>query len=261
MGETVDRVLATGVPNAWLATTRAGVWLTLDAGLDWTKIFQTGGSEDPRGLVAHRGDPRQIWLLTNRAVYRTGEVPGLRPDAAARPRANLVDIPPLYRFMENVLKKYNLFFGDIARYKARAPWAALLPMFSLGATFSNERDTTLMRSFPFLHWPFSYHTRVFRPGLEISGFMFWDLQRLVFDRREMSHHGRIERNQANLRRELTERVHRLYLEYRRVAHTLAFRPPADLLAREFHEIRLQEIAAFFDGISGGFWSKAIGGAS
>jgi hypothetical protein len=256
----VDRVLATGVPNAWLATTRAGVWLTLDAGLDWAKIFQTGGSEDPRGLVAHRGDPRQIWLLTNRAVYRTGEVAALRPDASVTPRANLVDIPPLHRFWKYVLKRNGLLFEDTARYKAKAPWAALWPILSFGASYANERDTTLMRSFPFLHWPFSYHNRVFRPGWEISGFLFWDLQRLVFDRREMSHYGRVERTQTNLRRELTERVHRLYVEYRRVAHALAFRPPADLLTREFHEIRLQEIAAFFDGISGGYWSKATGGA-
>jgi len=88
---------------------------------------------------------------------------------------------------------------------------------------------------------------------------WWDLNRLIFDKRELPHWGRIERNLSAVRQDMTERLHRLYLEYQRVARILVLNPPANVLARHFHEIRLQEIAAYFDAISGGYWGKKTRG--
>ena len=58
---------------------------------------------------------------------------------------------------------------------------------------------------------------------------------------------------------MTERVQRLYREYLRAADMLVNKPPRDALARSFLKIRVQEITAYFDAITGGAWSKKTGG--
>ena len=122
-----------------------------------------------------------------------------------------------------------------------------------------ERDVTEVRAFPYLHLPWLYFNRFNDSGLNVKVMATWDLSRLVFDRRQLPHFGRIERNLAHWRRDITARVHRLYNEYRSIAQRLVQGPAASLIVREFERIRLQEIAAFFDGISNGYWSKATGG--
>ena len=51
----------------------------------------------------------------------------------------------------------------------------------------------------------------------------------------------------------------MYTEYRAIARSLVSGRAADPLAREFERIRLQEIGAFFDLISDGYWTRATGG--
>jgi hypothetical protein len=88
---------------------------------------------------------------------------------------------------------------------------------------------------------------------------WWDLRRLIFDKRELPHWGRISGNLGALRRRLETRVRRLYVEYRRVAYTLVYSPPAGALAHQYKVIRLQEIAGYLDAISGGYWNEKTGG--
>jgi hypothetical protein len=49
------------------------------------------------------------------------------------------------------------------------------------------------------------------------------------------------------------------VEYRRVAYTLVYSPPAGALAHQYKVIRLQEIAGYLDAISGGYWNEKTGG--
>ena len=75
----------------------------------------------------------------------------------------------------------------------------------------------------------------------------------------MPHFGRIQRNLSATRRDIHERVHRLYQEYLRLYLTMKGAPPRDTNTRLHYEIRLQEISAYFDAISGGYWSRTSKG--
>lgn len=270
VGHTVVKVLASVDPTIWYALTDHALWGTMDSGLNWKKLYHLGGKDSPRWLAAFKNEHREVWLLTNREIYRVGAPPRVaRYNLAMRAAPGLLETPPLPELLQRVLKHNRLYFGDNQRYRDRAPWAKLLPSLTAGFHYSPSRDFVTVRNFQYWNAPYTYLNYAFDgswpPSLDAPALTWeiiakWDLGALVFNKAALPHWGRIERNLNGVRQELTERVHRLYVEYRRNARILVFAPPAHELTRQYHEIRLQEIAAYLDAVSGGYWSKNTGNA-
>jgi photosystem II stability/assembly factor-like uncharacterized protein len=261
VGHLMLKVLATTNPKIWFALTQKALWVTTDAGLNWQKYFQTGGKSMPRWIAAFHGDPKHLWFITNRQIYRMGAPPKLRRvDLRMRKPQRLLDVPPLYAFYKQVLRHNKLYFPDVQNYRERGPWAALLPNITAGAHWAPAADQMNITDYMYPHYPWKYFNAANDNGLTVEVFARWDLGRLIFDKRELPHWGRIERNLGGIRQDMAERVHRLYMEYKRVSRTLVMAPPADPLTRANLEIRLQELTAYLDGVSGGGWSKHTRGA-
>ena len=257
-GFRVNHTLVLEDPRIWYVLTDQAVWRSDDAGETFRKVMQTGGSEVPIWIQAFNGDPNQVWLLTNRHVYRTGQVPRL----VARQRVERPEplvIPPLSEFWRHVVEHKHVYFDDVQRYRERAPWAALMPSVYAGGNYIRNLDQVNIRVFPYLHLPFTYYQNIPDNAVNIEAFATWDLGRLLFDKRELPNFGRIERLLREIRTDLTERVIRLYGEYKMLAREMAYRPPTDLVAAEAHRTRLQEITSFFDVLSDGYWSKQTKG--
>ncbi|MFH1131215.1 MAG: hypothetical protein V1754_07760 [Pseudomonadota bacterium] len=261
VGDTVNTILPTQDPKKWYVTTPQALWVTEDSGTNWRKVFQTGGRESPRWIAAPQGQSEPIWLLTNRGVFRTGQPPGLEKEKARRRNPRLWDIPPLHVFWRRVQRHNQIYYKDNQNYRERAPFAALIPNFSVTGVFNPAGTIALEREFPHLHWDYLYRNQLYKRDAMIEVFALWDLGRLIFDRMAQPYFGRVERSLEAIRQDMTERVNRLYREYQLLAHSLAYAPPKEILAREFYKIRLQEISAYFDAVSGGFWSEATGGKS
>jgi photosystem II stability/assembly factor-like uncharacterized protein len=261
IGSAVSKVLATDNPKMWLALTDAGMWLTEDAGLNWRKVFQAGGKELPRSMRMFGRDPRQLWFITNRQIYRIGPPPAMRRyDLSSRAAPTLLRVPLLADLVVRVLRHNRIHFADNQATRSRSFWAAFLPSITAGYHYAAARDTTsIQQNVRLPGWPWTFHNASLDKGSTFEVIANWELGRLLFDRARLPHFGRIERNLAALRQDISEKVHRLYMEYRRVARILVYAPPAHQLVREYHEIRLQEIAAYLDAMSGGYWSKATGG--
>lgn len=262
VGTVIVKVLATVRPQVWYALTDQAVWMTQDFGLNWTPVMHLGGHEAARWLFGFQGQEDQMWLITNRQVYRSGMPRGLlsmRSPAGIAASRRLLDVPPLHTFHKKVLRHAGVYFPEVQGYRDRSPWAALLPNLTVGAHCTFNADVMTIKDWMHRHWPYHYFNASRDLGFSFEVFAFWDLERLILDRRELPHWGRVDRNLAGVRQDLTERVQRLYREYVRVARTLVASPPADLLTRSYLKIRLQEIAAYFDAISGGYWSKKTGG--
>ncbi len=258
----VIAVMISKTANCWYAATKNAIWYTEDYGNTWRKIMQLGGKEVPRWLTAYKNDPAHLWLITNRHVYRFGGVPGIHRGGGRRGNLRRVlDIPPLTTFWKKVLEHKRVYFKDIQGYRDRAPWAALLPNLYVGGSFSAGSDRTWLRSVPYLHLPFLYWNALQDRGLNLYALATWDLSRFVFDRRKLPHFGRVDRNLQAVRIDLTNRVQRLYSEYVALARRMVLGAPRSLLAKELERLRLQEIAAFFDIISHGYWSRKTGGIS
>ncbi len=256
----VISVMVSKTANRWYAATPAGIWYSEDYGNNWRKIMQLGGKEIPVWMTAYANDPQHLWMITNRHVYRFGGVPGIKRGGGRRGNLRrLVDVPKLSTFWKKVLEHKQVYFKGIQDYRDRAPWAALLPDVYVGGVVSRGRDRMRLRSFPYLHMPFTYWNALADGNLNLYAIAVWDLSRLVFDRRQLPHFGRIDRNLQGIRIDLTARVMRLYNEYIALARRMVSGAPQSLLARELERIRLQEITAFFDAISHGYWSKKTGG--
>ena len=261
VNENVISVLATKDPGIWYAATPDAVWYSSDYGNNWRKVMQLGGKEYPVWMEAYANDPQHLWLLTNRHVYRLGGVPKVerRYDPKGAYRDHFLKMPELYEFWKRVLKYKHVHFADNQRYRSRAPWAAFLPELFAGFNYSRGRDAMLLRSFPYVDFPWTYHNRHGDAATTYYVMANWELSRLIFDRRSLPHFGRIERALEHLRRELTTRVLGLYTEYRAIARRLVYGRAKDPIVDQFERLRLQELAAFFDAISGGYWSKKTGG--
>lgn len=263
VGMVMLKVMATADPRLWYALSDEAVWVTTDSGVNWSKIFQLGGREAPRWIAAFQNDPRQMWLVTNRQVYHVGTPRGLLSmrDATSVDRAprRLLDVPPLHPFHVRVLRHHGVYFPDLQRARDRAPWAALLPEITAGCHWAPYVDVMYIKDWMHSAWPYNYYNASMDQGLTWEVFANWELGRLVFDKRQLPHWGRVDRNLAGIRQDMAERIQRLYQEYQLVARRLVLDPPQDLLPRTYLEIRLQEITAYFDAISGGYWSKKTGG--
>jgi photosystem II stability/assembly factor-like uncharacterized protein len=266
VGVAVSKVLATSDPSVWYALSDQALWVTADGGQRWRKRFHFGGRESPKWLAAFRGERRHLWMLSSREIYRAGLPPAAtRYNLAMRAAPSLLRVPELGRFLRRVLEHNRVYFADNQRARSRARWACLLPNVTAGLHYSPSRDFVNVRSFQYWWAPYTNLNYAYDggwpPTLAAAPLTWevtakWDLASLIFTKQALPHWGRIERNLAGVRQELTERVHRLYPEYRRIARRLVYAPPANELARQYLEIRLQEIASYLDVVSGGIWSKA-----
>jgi hypothetical protein len=174
---------------------------------------------------------------------------------------SLMRMPRLAALARHVIRHNRVDFAESQRYRERSFWAAFLPRLMAAAEYGYGPDVLSLHNITFASLPFAFFNRAVDRRLNWMVLASWDLQRLIFSKERLSHWGRIERNQSAIRQDLLDRVQRLYLEYHRVARTLCFAPPADELARQHLELRLQEIAAYLDAISGGYWSRHTGSAT
>ena len=259
VGHSIIKVLASNNPKVWMAMTHKAVWYTSDSGLNWSKVFQTGGKEIPRWIKSFKGDLRHLWILTNRQVYRVGLPPLVKGKMRRPKKREVAQVPPLFTLHKKILKNKKLWFPDNQKYRERGPLASLLPTISVQGTYTNYSESTTILSYMHRHWPYRYFYSDGDRGMQWNAFAVWDLTRLIFDKRELPHWGRIQRNLSFIRQDIMERTSRLYMEYRRLALIMAYMPPKNTYVRINHQLRIEEISAYLNAISGGYWNKAIGG--
>ncbi len=256
----IHKVLASRDPKVWLAMTDQALWSTEDMGINWKKIYLTGGKEIPRWFATFRQDLKHLWFITNREIYRRGPPPGMRrTNLSMRGSKRLLQVPDLFTLVRRILRHHHAYFAQNQKVRDRAPWAALLPSITAGYRYSTARDVSDIRTAQFFWEPYTYFNASSDYGQNWEVLAKWDLGRLIFDKASLPSWGRIERHLSGLRQEITDRVHRLYVEYKRVARILVYAPPADELTRQFHEIRLRELSALLNGMSDGYWEEVTGG--
>lgn len=257
-GVHVTMALITKDPKVWYVTTPDALWRTNDSGSHWHKVFTLGGQERSVWISSYHGDPNQIWLLTNKQLYRSGPVKAFARVKRGVRHPGLLDIPPLYQLWLRVMKHQKIYFADNQRYRERSPLSALIPSLDLTATYAPSRSFQASKLYPYHYYEWVQQNRLNNQSLNVSVMATWDLARLVFDLQADPEYGRVERALKSTRVDISTRLNRLYIEYKHIARRMALAPPADLLVSELQSMRLQEISAYFNALSGGFWSKAGG---
>lgn len=93
-------------------------------------------------------------------------------------------------------------------------------------------------------------------GYELQVQGTWDLDRLLFDPQELAV-AREGVRIANLRDRVLDEATRRYYERRRMQVDLELSPPRDLNDRIRKELRVQELTADLDSLTGGWFSKKL----
>jgi hypothetical protein len=102
----------------------------------------------------------------------------------------------------------------------------------------------------------SGQTRAVDDDLTIEVRAQWELDRLIFDRNEL-YLSREEALLSELRQDAVAEVTRLYFERRWLQVELLLDPPASLREAVRRSLRIRELAAALDGLTGGFFGRAL----
>ena len=136
-------------------------------------------------------------------------------------------------------------------WSRRARLAALVPRLSAEARLDDRRYRVVGLTGA-SEVDYVRHT----PGTALSLRASWDLPDLVFAEPELRAAAQAQAA-AKARAEAVERATRLYYERQRILLGLAAAPPADARGRAEEELRLRELAAELDLLTGGRWSGGL----
>ncbi len=221
------------------------VWEDLNAGLSERKI----------NFITQSPEGNALWIATKSGLFRSeGDI--YKVDRA--PDDNRMDAilqnfhnEPTFRQVQEAAIEYAEVHPDkIARWRRAAKMKALLPTLSFGVERDSSQD---------LHWDSGTNpdTLVIGPDDNDTGWDIrcsWDLGNLIWTDDQTAIDTR-SKLMVELRNDVIDEVTRLYFERRRLQVELMQNPPKDSNRRVEKELRIEELTANIDGITGGYFSR------
>jgi len=162
--------------------------------------------------------------------------------------------------VEEVQKASLRFFKvnpeRVASYRRGASWKALMP--DLELIFNNEYGTNDRTLFDYLYkskyesgdWPAKDDEKVKRASISLGVRAHWSLDRLIFNA-EILDVSSLVGVQEGLLREVTS----LYFTRRRLMTAMVLNPPQSPNEQITEQLRLDEITANIDALTGGFFTR------
>ncbi len=285
-------------PQRLYAGTPEGLWFSTDGGMAWRAANRVGvGSAAIQHLLLQAHSPTSVYVATADGIARyrpeseqwdtvTAGLPTLRAwhlastgtyllaatdaglyqldlaqeqlDQGSWPEARdlLNDFPQeptISQTQQAAIAYADVASEKIARWRRQAALRALLPTVSLG--YNRDQDTYIASSVT------TTGTRVFQTDDPSNGTdlrVGWDLGDLIWNGDQTSIDVR-SRLMVQLRDDVLDDVTRAYFERRRIEVALLTDPPSDPKAQVDQELRLQELTARLDALTGGWFSEHING--
>jgi len=162
--------------------------------------------------------------------------------------------PTVKEVQKAALRYFKVHPDLVAGYRRGASWKALMP--DIEVTFNHERGNNDRRLIDAIYLTRYPDGKEFEDTKRISYVLgvraHWALDRLVFNA-EVLDVASLVGVQEGLLREITS----LYFTRRRLMTILALNPPSDPGEKITEAIRLDEIAANIDALTGGYLSREI----
>lgn len=247
------------------------LWQSEDDGRTWRRLPAMGqGAPAIRALRMMPGEPDHLYAATDAGVFRV-PLPPVPPAGLERPAAPAGEAMPLpadgddpvllagepgIREVQAAAIRYAEVMPEkIRSWRTRAAWRAWVPHFTLD--LDQDRSTTVGSSS-------SGGKTTFTVGPEDRslslGYGFtWDLADLIWNPDQTSIDTR-SRLMVQLRQDILDDVTRLYFERRRLQVEYAALPVREATLQAERRVRLEELTAQLDGLTGGYFSEAIEGS-
>lgn len=219
-------------------------WRLINQGLSTTRVNDL--AETAQG----------IWAATDQGLYRyefsPEEMGDSEPPTAQDLLANFVHEPTITQVRDAAIRYAEVHPDKIKRWRRQASLQALLPSVNFGMDHDTSRDLHVDEgSYPNFQL---IDTKDRDAGADLS--ITWDLGELIWNDDQTSIDVR-SKLMVQLRDDLVDEVTRTYFERRRLQALLLTHPPTDQQAVLEKELRLQELTALIDGLTGGYFSHSM----
>ena len=219
--------------------------------------FNQGLFERNINFVALNNEEDALWIAAKGGLFESnGDIYEINENAET---SNVNDVmqnfsaEPTFREVQEAAIEYAEVNPEkIAKWRKAARTKALLPTLSFGVQkdISNE-----------LHWDSGTNpdTLVIGPDGQSTGWDItcsWDLGKLIWNDDQTSIDTR-SKLMVELRNDIIDETTRLYFERRRIQVELIENPPKDLNKHVDKELRIQELTANIDGMTGGYFSREM----
>ncbi len=206
-----------------------------------------------RGLAVSEDD---LWAATDQGLFRYSEADGVfgseEPPSARDLLSNFVHEPTIAQVQDAAIRYAEVHPDKIKHWRRQAVLQALLPSVDFGLDRDASQNVQIDEgSFPNFQ---VLETNDRDTGFDVS--VNWDLGELIWNDDQTSIDTR-SKLMVQLRDDIVDEVTRAYFERRRIQVRLITSPPGDQDKLLEHELRLQELTALIDGLTGGYFSQGV----
>jgi len=241
-------------PVVVYASTEQGVARYRPADNTWELV---GDGLISASILDLTGTQHRLWAASEEGLLQL-ELPAADFSASQPPSphellANFVHEPTIGQVRDAAIRYAEVHPSKIARWRRQAALKALLPSVDIGWDRDTSHDTSIDEgSFPNFQ---VLSTKDLDSGVDFS--INWDLGELIWNDDQTSIDVR-SKLMVQLRDDIVDQATRTYFERRRLQVQLLTNPPTDPQKLLEQELRLQELTALIDGLTGGEFSRRIG---
>lgn len=234
-----DKIYAATEGGVFEYDKKTGIWKNLYLGLGATKI---------KSLSFNSKNENFIFCLTNNTLYKTAE----ERNYLKTLYSNFNNEPSIREVHRMTISYAEVHPSKIKNWRKLAQFKAVFPRVSFGIDRDKSNE---------LHWDSGANpdTWVIGPDEEKTGWniaCMWDLGDIIYNEHQTSIDVR-SKLMTQLREELLNEVTRLYFERRRLQIEFLTSPARVIAKLAEQELRIQELTASIDALTGGEFSKAI----
>ena len=249
--------------DSLFAATEEGVYVYDRASQHWKELFEGLPLVRVNRLALISDKFETLYAATNDGVYRIVIETGFQSPEAIQPVSerqwNL-----LARLLQNeptigMIQKQAIRYANVSNWKTRRwQWASrlrtLVPTFSIGKNFSTSDTVDIDRGST--NEPDRY---ILGPADKSRSWDFdldWNLSELIWNSSQTSIDSR-EKLMVELRDDILSEATRLYFERRRAQVEFILRPPEEAFDRMNQLLRIDELTANLDALTGGYLTKEL----
>ena len=220
----------------------------------WSSV----GTSSPPTAAVHdlAAAPGILWAATADGLYRYDNAPDpfekSAPPSAEELLSNFVHEPTITQVQQAAIQYAEVHPNKIKRWRRQAAFRALLPTVDFGIKHTRVRDASIDEgTFPKFQ---VIDTEDRNAGADLS--VRWDLGNLIWNNDQISIDTR-SRFMVQLRDDVLSEVTRTYFERRRLQIALLLDSATDPHLAIEKELRVRELTALIDGLTGGEFSKQM----
>ncbi|HTL48386.1 MAG TPA: hypothetical protein VL688_10055 [Verrucomicrobiae bacterium] len=258
----IRKLLVLPKSGSLAASSSDGIYLYDFAQARWKELFG-GLSAAPRALSLAGEDHNSLAVISDDgfAFYPLGgEVQPPPPLSIPSPEKlelfhRLLKLEPSARDIQSAVVRYsNTGSQKTKRWQWESRLKALVPQFSVGKNYSRGNSVDIDRGSTtdadrYILGPDNLDRDI---DVDVS----WDLKDFIWSSDQTSIDSR-EKLMIELRHDMVSEATRLYHERRRLQMEIFFTPASGEMDHVLRQVRLDEITALLDGMTGGYLSQAL----